>query len=89
MVRPTCSQQVRGTTRVPASTRLAIYANAYRARLSEGLESNFPVLAKLMGVSEFRGLAHRYIEGHESRHRSIRWYGDRLAQFLRERCDLP
>lgn len=78
------SHQIRGTTRVPAGTRLAIYANAYRARLSEGLESNFPVLAKLMGVSEFRGLAQCYIEGHEPHHRSIRWYGDRLAQFLRE-----
>jgi hypothetical protein len=77
-------QQVHGTMRVPASTRLAIYADAYRARLSEGLESNFPILAKLMGASEFQRLARRYIEGHESRHRSIRWYGDQLAQFLSE-----
>ncbi len=77
-------QQIHGTTRVAASTRLAIYADAYRARLSEGLESNFPALAKFMGPSEFRALAHHYIAGHESRHRSLRWYGDRLAEFLRE-----
>ena len=77
-------QHVHGTTRVPASTRLAIYADAYRARLSEGLESNFPVLAKFMDASEFQRLARRYIDGHESRHRSLRWYGDRLGEFLRE-----
>jgi hypothetical protein len=76
--------QLQSTARVPVSTRLAIYADAYRARLSEGLESNFPVLAKLMGASEFERLARRYIEAHESRHTSIRWYGHRLAQFLRE-----
>jgi hypothetical protein len=77
-------QQVHDTARVPAITRLAIYAQAYRAKLSEGLESNFPILAKLMGATEFQRLARHYVEGHQSRHRSIRWYGDRLAQFLRE-----
>jgi len=76
-------EQIRDSIRVPAVTRLGIYAKAYRARLSEGLESNFPVLARLLGAGEFERLAHRYIEQHESGHRSIRWYGHQLADFLR------
>jgi hypothetical protein len=70
------------TSRVPASTRLAIYSDAYRARLAEALENNFPVLAKLLGGEQFAGLAGRYIAQHRSAHYSIRWYGARLPELL-------
>ncbi|HEX5691059.1 MAG TPA: DNA-binding domain-containing protein, partial [Roseiflexaceae bacterium] len=48
----------------------------------EALESNFPVLAKLMGEAFFARLTQEYLLHHPSRHFSIRWFGDRLAQFL-------
>ncbi|HZF26494.1 MAG TPA: DNA-binding domain-containing protein [Steroidobacteraceae bacterium] len=73
---------VRSTESSSAGARLDVYANAYRTRLTEALESNFPVLAKLMGGDEFRALARDYILRHDSTHRSVRWYGDRLAGFL-------
>ena len=41
--------RVVGTARVPAMTRLGIYAGAYRSRLAEALASNYPALAKLLG----------------------------------------
>lgn len=73
---------VRGTERVPVETRLRIYGDAYRARLIEALESNFPMLAKLLGPEDFATVAHDYISGHDSHFFSIRYYGHELAQFL-------
>jgi hypothetical protein len=73
---------VRGSERVPVETRLRIYGDAYRARLIEGLGSNFPMLAKLLGPDDFATVANDYITAHDSQSFSIRWYGHELAQFL-------
>lgn len=70
-----------GTARVPAATRLAIYGDAYRSRLREALESNYPALAKLLGA-DFDRLANDYVSAHDSPYFSIRYYGDALPQFL-------
>jgi hypothetical protein len=71
-----------GTARVPVATRLGIYGGAYRSRLAEALESNFPVLAKLLGAADFHSLAADYIRTHDSPFFSIRYYGDALPEFL-------
>jgi hypothetical protein len=71
-----------GTARVPAATRLAIYGNAYRLRLTEALAGNYPALVKLIGDEGFADLAADYIRAHDSHRASIRWYGDALAAFL-------
>jgi hypothetical protein len=76
------SAHVLGTNRVPVETRLGIYGDAYKARLSEALEASFPVLAQLLGEHDFQELASRYVSGHESTFFSIRYYGDRMAEFL-------
>jgi hypothetical protein len=70
------------SSQIPASVRLGVYSDAYRLRLIEALESNFPVLAKLMGEAPFARLTQEYLLQHPSRHFSIRWFGDRLAEFL-------
>lgn len=67
---------------IPASTRLGVYSDAYRLRLIEALESNFPVLAKLLGTEGFSRMAQQYCVTHPSRHFSIRWFGHQLADFL-------
>jgi hypothetical protein len=72
---------------IPASVRLGVYSDAYRLRLIEALESNFPVLAKLLGDAPFARLTQEYLLQHPSRHFSIRWFGDRLAEFLAEYPD--
>lgn len=79
--------EVVGTARVPVGTRLGIYAGAYRSRLAEALENNYPVLAKLLGTSDFDALASEYIVAHDSAFFSIRYYGDVLAKFLATRED--
>ena len=79
------ASQVVGTARVPVATLLGIYAEAYRSRLAEALASNYPVLAKSLGESEFSALASEYIAAHDSPFYSIRYYGDELAKFLATR----
>jgi hypothetical protein len=73
---------VLGTERVPVSTRLGIYSGGYGARLTEALQTNYPVLAQLLGESDFETLAAAYIRSHESSFASIRYYGNALETFL-------
>jgi len=75
-------QHVRGTARVPAATRLAIYSDGYRARLIEALATNYPVLAQLLGPSDFAELGKAYVMNELSTFCSIRYYGHALADFL-------
>jgi hypothetical protein len=71
-----------GSSAQDVATRLAIYGDAYRARLTEALASNYPALAKLLGAGDFASLAAHYIAANVSRRPSIRYYGDALASFL-------
>ncbi len=68
---------------VDAAGRLSVYANAYRSRLLEALDANYPELHKWLGDEEFRRIGQAYIEQHPSQHYSIRWFGHRLSEFLR------
>ena len=78
----TIEQRVVGTDRVPIDTRLGIYGGGYGARLTEALQINFPVLAELLGESDFETLSAAYIRAHDSTFTSIRYYGDALPEFL-------
>lgn len=80
----TLAAQIESTDAVPASTRLAIYSDAYRLRLIEALQANYPVLDALLGSDEFARLTQLYLSAYPSRHYSIRWFGHRLAGFVRE-----
>lgn len=75
-------RRVLGTGRFAVATRLSIYSDAYRSRLAEALESNYPMLAKLLGHQQFQDLARAYTERHRSGHFSIRWYGEQLPALL-------
>lgn len=61
---------------------MEIYVNAYRGRLREALADNYPVLYRALGDDGFRELSAAYIDAHPSPFRSIRWFGDRLAEFI-------
>jgi hypothetical protein len=71
-----------GTERVPVETRLGIYGGGYRARLVEVLQTSFPVLANLLGETDFETLGVRYVNAHPSTFFTVRYYGDKLAGFL-------
>jgi hypothetical protein len=70
---------------LPAEARLDIYRNAYRVRLTEALDDVYSVLHKLLGDETFASMAELFIDAHPSLHRSIRWYGRELAEFLARR----
>jgi hypothetical protein len=67
---------------------LGIYRHAYRARLSDALADNHPVLQRALGDEAFAALAQAYIAAHPPHAPSIRWFGDRLADFMRAQSAL-
>ncbi|GAC1675090.1 MAG: DNA-binding domain-containing protein [Steroidobacteraceae bacterium] len=64
------------------AARLDIYRNAYRVRLIEALGDTFPVLHAVLGDEVFEEMGAEFVHAHPSLHRSIRWYGGNLAEFL-------
>ncbi len=80
---PAIQDDVVGTPRVDAATRLAIYADAYRLRLIEALDTDYPGLHTMAGDEEFDHLARAYIAAQPSTFRSLRWFGNRMSEFLR------
>jgi hypothetical protein len=67
---------------LPATERLDIYRNAYRVRLIDALDDMYPVLHALLGDEVFVALCEEFIAAHPSVHRSIRWYGREIPEFL-------
>ncbi len=67
---------------LPALERLGIYRNAYQVRLIDALHDTYPVLHAVLGDEDFFALGEAFVAAHPSIHRSIRWYGGELAEFL-------
>lgn len=64
--------------------RLDIYRNAFRARLTDALRDNYPVLHRVLGDEAFDALATAFIAARPSRQPSIRWFGAELGDWLGE-----
>lgn len=73
---------VNESSNVPVATRLGIYSEAYRLRLRDALGGNVPRLQELLGEDPFFAITMQYLDEHPSQFRSIRWFGDRLADWL-------
>ena len=67
---------------LPVLQRLGIYRNAYQVRLIDALDDTYPVVHALLGDEDFVALGEEFVAAHPSVHRSIRWYGAELAQYL-------
>lgn len=65
-----------------AHERLAIYQNAYRARLLECLRAEFPAVVKLVGEEAFTDLAGAYLQEVPSTHPSLSELGREFPIFL-------
>jgi hypothetical protein len=68
---------------VGRKTRLAIYANAYRIRLQETLETDHEMLGLYLGDDLWDRMVDGYVDDHPSSYRSLRQYGDALPEWLR------
>jgi hypothetical protein len=69
---------------LPVAERLGIYRNAYRVRLIDALGETYPVLHAVLGDEDFAALGEEFIAATPSVHRSLRWYGAELAEFLKQ-----
>lgn len=61
---------------------LAIYHNAYQARLQEVLRGDYPAIWHWLGDDEFEQLAAAYIRKSPSTHYSLRWLGKGFEAFI-------
>ena len=61
--------------------RLAVYADAYFARLLEALEANYPAVRRSLGAAAFRGLAADYLLSRPSRSPTLEAFAEGLADF--------
>ena len=77
-------QDILTTEKFTAHERLSVYSNAYSSRLIEALSANYSALHIYLGDEQFEELSIAYVKQHPSCHRSIRWFGHHLSQFLNE-----
>lgn len=73
-----------GGPSLDVETGLAIYHNAYQARLQEVLRGDFTAVWNWLGDEEFAGLAGAYIRRYPSAHFSLRWLGQHFEHFIGE-----
>jgi putative DNA-binding protein len=73
---------VRDTSKADRATLLDVYRDGYALRLIEVLTGDYPGVMAMAGPDDFDYMARAYIAAHPSRHRSVRWYGGKLADFL-------
>ncbi|QAX82467.1 DUF2063 domain-containing protein [Pseudomonas sp. DTU12.3] len=78
------SDSLIGGPTLDIDTGLAIYHNAYKARLLEVLHDDFPTILHWMGDEEFERFATAYIRENPSAHYSLRWLGRGFESFIRE-----
>lgn len=72
------------SSRLGSAERLAVYGNAYFARLIECLGEEFPATCHALGEETFDSFALGYIQHSPSSSYSLGFLGERFAQFLIE-----
>lgn len=73
---------VRSDEALDATGRLEIYANAYFHRIHGVLKNDFPALQAALGATPFHDMLTSYLLVEPSQHPSLRYAGERLANFL-------
>lgn len=75
--------QVASNAKATAEERVHVYVEGYRLRLLEVLEDNYSGLHGLLGDEQFDHMGRAYIAAHPSTHPSVRWFSQRVPEFLR------
>ena len=73
---------IRATPSLPSAERLAIYVNAYRARLYDVTAEDYPVLQHYLGNAAFDHMLHDFLDTVQSTHFNIGRYAAHLPHFL-------
>ncbi len=71
---------------LPAADRLAVYANAYHARLLECLREEYPALVHTLGPEVFDEFAVGYLERYPPGSYTLHDLGANFARYLAETC---
>jgi hypothetical protein len=73
---------VRGTGRLPAEQRLALYRRSHRLRLIEAMRVQYPGLRHMLGEELFDAFALDYLEARPSRSYTLQRLGEGFADHL-------
>lgn len=77
-------QAIQSTAMMSAHDRLHIYANAYRMRLKEALQTDYDKLHSYLGDAQFDALLEQYIEAYPSHTTSLRYFSIDLPALLEQ-----
>ena len=88
-IAPAFVRLVRGCDDSDRKTRIRVYSDAYYLRLRDVLREDFPRVAALLGPERFEDVVSGYLEVFPSKQPSVRHLGRALAEFLRQREDIP
>ncbi len=75
---------IRPSRQLTSEERLAIYGNAYFARLLECMRTIFPLVVRTVGEEAFDDLALGYLQRYPSRSYTLDRLGDRFLDYLNE-----
>jgi len=78
-----------GTSRLPASDRMAIYNRGYYLRLLDALGSVFCQTQRALGGPDFERLGLAYLAQHPSEHPAVERVGRSFSEFLRSAAAPP
>lgn len=71
-----------GSSKLDPADRIAVYANAYFARLVECLGEVFPILKRTLGVEGFDSFAVEYLKRNPSRSYTLHRLGEKFPEYL-------
>lgn len=71
-------------TGISRDVRMQIYANGYRLRLIETIETDHEVLSLYLGDDLFERMSQGFIKAHPSTFKSLRNFCDALPEYLRQ-----
>lgn len=69
--------------KISPAQRLYIYSHAYKARLSEVLQEDYPVMHTMVGDEVFASICNEYIDMFPSVNPSLRYFGIHMEEFLK------